>query len=100
MRPLMLIAALSHSALLAGGQYHGIVTGPLGIESSKGGMFQRGIPGRGGTYPDIPPKEVLRVVTPLEEVVAPYPGVCSIIWLHEVGEDVGGTPAHLQFVPR
>ena len=57
------------------------------------------IPGGGDTSPDIPPKEVLRVVTPLEEAVIPYPGVCSIIWLHEVGGVIRGTPAHLQFVP-
>ena len=39
----------------------------------------------GATYPGIPPMEVLRVVTPPEEEVTPYPGVCSTIWLHDVG---------------
>ena len=58
------------------------------------------IPGGGGTSLDIPPKEVLRVVTPPEEEVIPYPKVCSVIWLHEVGGVIGGTPAHLQFVSR
>ena len=53
--------------------YGGMVTGPGGIASSKGGMFQMEIPGGGGTYPGIPPQEVLRVVTPLEEGAAPYP---------------------------
>ena len=57
------------------------------------------IPGGGGTSLDIPPKEVLRVVTPLEEVVVQYPRVCSIIWLHEVGGADRGTPEHLQFFP-
>ena len=58
--PLMLIVALSHPDLPVGGRYGGIVTGPGGIASSKGGMFQMEIPGRGGTYPDIPPLEVLK----------------------------------------
>ena len=59
--------ALSHPALPVGGQYSRMVTGPGGVVSSKGGMFQMEIPGRGGMYPDIPPLEVLRVVTPPEE---------------------------------
>ena len=42
-------------------------------------------PAGGAMYPGIPPMEVLRVVTPLEEEVTPYPGVCSAIWLHDVG---------------
>ena len=68
---------LSHPTL-AGVQYGRIVTGPEDIASSKGGMFQMEIPGGGGMYPDLPPQEVLGVVTPLEEGVTPYPGVCSI----------------------
>ena len=51
---------------------------------------QSGHTSQGGTQSSHPP----------EEAVVPYPGVCSIIWLHEVGGVVGGTPAHLQFVPR
>ena len=47
-------------------------------------------PGGGATYPGIPPMEVLRLVTPLEEEVSSYPGVCSTIWLHNMG---GGKPA-------
>ena len=66
-----------------GGQYHGDTDSPLGREASRGGMLQMeksgGVrPGGGATYPGIPPMEVLRVVTP-------YPGVCSAIWLHDVG---------------
>ena len=68
-----------------GGLYHGETNGPLGREASRGGMFQMESPGGGATHSDIPPKEVLRVVTPPEEVVTPYPGVCSAIWLHDVG---------------
>ena len=68
-----------------GGLYHGDTTDPLGREASRGGMLQMKSPGRGATYSDIPPKEVLGVVTPLEEVVTPYPGVCSAIWLHNIG---------------
>ena len=73
MIPLMLIPALSHPVLPVGGWYGRMVTGPGGVASSKGGMFQMEIPGGGGTYPDIPPLEVLRVVTPPEEGVTPYP---------------------------
>ena len=73
----MPIADLSLPAL-AGGQYGGIATGPGGIASSKGGMPQVVIPGRGDTYPDIPPWEVLGAVTPPDEGVTPYPGVHSI----------------------
>ena len=58
-----------------GGWYGRIATGPGGIASSKGGMPQVVIPGRGGTYPDIPPWEVLRVVTPPEEGITPYPSL-------------------------
>ena len=46
------------------GRYSGIVAGSGGEASSKGGMFQMDSPGGGGTYPDIPPQEVLRAVTP------------------------------------
>ena len=56
------------------------------------------IPGGGGMNPGIPPMEVLRVVTPLEEAVAPYPEVCSAIWLHEVGGADWGTSEHPQLV--
>ena len=42
-------------------------------------------PGGCATYPGIPPMEVLGVVTRPEEEVTPYPGVCSTIWLHDVG---------------
>ena len=62
-----------------GGLYHGDTTGPLGREASQGGMFQMEIPGEGATNSGIPPKEVLRVVTPLEEAVTPDPGVCPAI---------------------
>ena len=42
-------------------------------------------PGGAGTSLDIPLEEVLEVATPLAEDVVPYPGVCSKIWLHNVG---------------
>ena len=58
---------------------------PLGREASRGGMLQMESPGRGVMYSDISPKEVLGVVTPPEEAVTPYPGVCYAIWLHDVG---------------
>ena len=70
---------------------------PLAVWPSQ---WKMEIPGGGGTSLDIPPKEVLGVVTPPQKVVIPYPRVCSIIWLHEVGGVIRGTPAHLQFVPR
>ena len=54
-----------------GGLYQGDTTGPLGREASRGGMLQMESPGGGATYSDIPPKEVLGVVTPPEEAVAP-----------------------------
>ena len=47
-----------------GGWYGGIAAGSGGEVPSKGGMFQMDSPGGGGMYPDIPPLEVLRVVTP------------------------------------
>ena len=68
-----------------GGLHRRDTTGPLGREVSRGGTLQIESPGGGATYSDIPPKEVLRVVTPQEEVISPYPGVCSAIWLHDVG---------------
>ena len=52
------------------------------VEMEKSGGVR---PGGGATYPGIPPMEVLRVVTLEEEEVTPYPGVCSTIWLHDVG---------------
>ena len=72
-----------------GGWYHGDTGSPLGREDSRGGMLQMeksgGVrPGGGATYPGIPPMEVLRAVTPPEEVT-PCPGICSTIWLHNVG---------------
>ena len=97
-RPLMLRAAFSCSPLPMGGLYDGVVTGSLGIGAFHGNVSQMEIPGGGGTSLVIPPKEVLRVVTSLEEAVIPYPGVHSVIWLHEVRGVDGGTPAHLQFV--
>ena len=63
--------ALSCAALPMGGLYQGDTTGPLGREASRGGMLQMESPGRGATYSDIPPKEVLGVVTPPEEAVTP-----------------------------
>ena len=73
-----------------GGLYCGDVGSPLGRGASRGGKLQMeksgGVrPGGGATYPGIPATEVLGVVTPLEEVVTPYPGVCSTIWLHNIG---------------
>ena len=73
-----------------GGRNHGDTGSPLGREDSRGGMLQMeksgGVrPGGGATYPGIPPMEVLGVVTPPEEEVIPYPGVCSTIWLHDAG---------------
>ena len=74
------------------------MTGLCDIGAFHRNGSQMEIPHGGGTSLDIPPKEVLRVATPLEEAAIPYPGVCSIIWLHEVGGVIGGIPAHLQFV--
>ena len=67
----MLRAVLSHSPLPMGGLYDGVVTGCWGIGASHGDVSQMDleIPGGGGTSPDIPPKEVLGVVTRLEEAV-------------------------------
>ena len=94
----MLKAAFSCLPLQMGGLYDGVVTGCWGIGAFHGNVSQMEIPGGGGTSPDIPPKEVLGVVTPLEEAVVPYPGIRSIIWLHEVRGVNRGTPAHLHFV--
>ena len=52
-----------------GGLYDGVVTGCSGIGVSHGDMSQMEIPGGGGTSVDIPPKEVLGVVTSPEEAV-------------------------------
>ena len=97
-RPLVLRAAFSHLAFPVGGLYDGVVTGCWSIEASQGDVSKMEIPGRGGTNLDIPPKEVLGVVTPPEEAVIPYPGVHSMILLHEVRGADRGAPEHLQFV--
>ena len=52
-----------------GGLYDGVVTGCWGIGVFHGDMSQMEIPGGGGTSLDIPPKEVLGVVTPPEKAV-------------------------------
>ena len=72
------------------------------MPSSRGtGAFHRNgsqmeTPCGGGTSLDIPLEEVLGVVTPLVEAVIPYLGVCSKIWLHDVGGVSRGAPTHLQ----
>ena len=66
----MLRVAFSRLPLLMGGLYDRVVTGCWGIGTSHGDVSQMEIPGGGGTSPDIPPQEVLGVVTPLEEAVA------------------------------
>ena len=78
------------AALPTGGRYCGDTGSPLGREASREGMLQMeksgGVrPGGDAMYPGIPPMEVLRVVTPPPEEVTPYPGVCSTIWLHNMG---------------
>ena len=65
----MLRVAFSHLPLPMGGLYDGGVTGCWGIGASHRDVSQMEIPGGGGTSPDIPPQEVLGVVTPLEEAV-------------------------------
>ena len=72
------------------GWYRGDTGSPRGGGASCGGMLQmeksRGVrPGGGTMYPGISPMEVLRLVTPLEEEVSPYPGAYSTIWLQDVG---------------
>ena len=52
-----------------GGLYDGVVTCCWGIGVSHGDVSQMEIPDGGDTSLDIPPKEVLGVVTPLEEAV-------------------------------
>ena len=69
--------------------YRGDPGSPSGREASRGGILQMELsggmrPGGGAMYPGIPPMEVLGWVTPPEEV-SPYPGVCSTVWLHDVG---------------
>ena len=65
----MLRVVFSHSPLPMGGLYDGVVTGCWGIEASHRDVSQIKIPGGGGTSLDIPPQDVLRVVTLLEEAV-------------------------------
>ena len=60
--------------------------GCWGVGTIPRNGFQMESPGGGDTSPGIPPKEVLGVVTPPAEDVIPYPGVCSKIQLHDVGE--------------
>ena len=66
----MLRAAFSRSLFPMGGLYDGVVTDCWGIGAFHGDVSQMEIPGGGGTSPNIPPQEVLRVVTPLEEALA------------------------------
>ena len=77
---------------------------PLGRGTSNGGRLQLeksgGVrPSGGATYPSIPATEVLGVVMPPEEVVTPYPGVCSMIWLHDMGGTSWKAPMHLHRDP-
>ena len=65
----MLRAAFSHSPLPMGGLYDRVVTSCWGIGVSHGDVSQMETLGGGGTSLDIPPKEVLGVVTPPEEAV-------------------------------
>ena len=88
--------AFSWSALPTGGLYEGLMPGSGGIRAFHRNGSQMEAPGGAGTSLDIPLEEVLRVVTPLVEAVIPYPGVCSKIWLHNVGGADRGTPTHLQ----
>ena len=68
--------------------------GRLQLEKSGGVR-----PGGGATYPGIPATEVLGVVMPPEEVVTPYPGVRSTIWLQDVGGTGWEAPMHLHWGP-
>ena len=79
-----------------GGLYGGLMPGGGGIGDFHGNGSQMEAPCGGGTSPDIPLEEVLGVVTPPAEAVVPYPGVCSKIWLHDVGGVGRGAPTHLQ----
>ena len=54
-------------------------------------------PGGGAMYPGIPPMEVLGVVIPPEEEATPCPGVCSTIWLYDVGGADCEAPIHPQY---
>ena len=78
------------------------VGSPRGRGASGGGRLQLeksgGVrPSRGATYPGIPATEVLGVVMPPEEVITPYPGVCSTIWLHDAGGTGWEAPMHLHW---
>ena len=53
--------------------YDGVVTGCWGKGTFHRNVSQMEIPGGGSTSLDIPPQEVLGVVTPPEEAVIPYP---------------------------
>ena len=92
----MLIAAFSHLALPTGGLYGGLMPGGGGIGAFHGNGSQMETPGGAGTSLDVPLEEVLSVVTPPVEAVIPYPGVCSKIWLHNIGGADRGTHTHLQ----
>ena len=67
----MLRAAFSCSALPMGGQYDGVVTGGWSTGACHGDVSQMEITGGGGTSQDIPPKDVLGVVTAPEWAVIP-----------------------------
>ena len=67
----MLRATFSHLPLSMGGLYVRVVTSCWSIGVSYRDMSQLEMPDGGGTSLDIPPKEVLRVVTLLEEAVIP-----------------------------
>ena len=88
--------ALSQLALPMGGLYSRLMPGSGGIGAFHRNRSQMEAPGGAGTSPDIPLEEVLGVVTQPVEAVIPYPGVCSKIWLHNIGGVDGGTPTHLQ----
>ena len=95
-RFLLLRMAFNHSALPMGALYDGLMPSGEGIGTFHRNGSQMEAPCGGGTSLDIPLEEVLRVVTPLAEAVIPYPGVCSKIWLHDVGGVGRGAPTHLQ----
>ena len=63
---------------------------PLDRGTSGGGRLQveksgEVRPSGGATYPGIPAGVILGVVMPPEEAVTQCPGVCSTIWLHNLG---------------